>query len=809
MVEIKKDSVDYRDPTPFDDGTLQSISAISIALRHKLFGVDVREAIAQQGEALVKLMSDTGTSPNAEVVAARGDYGTLGMREDAQDNFLVLSDDKAQSAIDVANEAMSRAQSVANGSPAGVFDTVADLQAKYPSGDKHIYVVKADNNWYYWDGSSWKSGGQYLAGSVEDFTKNVTRQKLNQFNKDLNKGKRVSGVKDDGTVNITDANDSAYVSFSSAGISESILRVPIYTSFILGQFITICDKDDKVVYNFGYKAIVDQLNSGKNTNFFSFVNNGLVDISIKQLLSAVDGTPVKILLGFPIEADKDHLNLYLKNSIRSENYMPWIKTDIPTLCYETDYGTAPKSRDSQGRIVYGTSTDQLVKKFDTSNYPSGDLIISTPTEMPKSDGTYNTGVFIYLTDNDEKILATYRYEANTGQPTTASGVLNTNNQRVIINLKGVATVGATKIIMILPANVEAYYTEKYNQVFEIDEVRPEVKPTDVANKLTTDNFNIPTYVPFTSGEDTYLYFDNLLLGKNYYLDDIKAQAKGMLDDKVIFNKTASMNRDITYNSDYIVNVPMRVVPKQISGSYKLLCIGESTTEANAYINGLKEYLDASGASFTLLGTRQTDTGNAHEGYGGWGAGTLRYVESALGKTNSFYNPATKLFDYEYYLSKHPEQELPDIVQINFGINDTNRFVEDETGKTQTQTQHIQFIIDQIKARAPKAKFIIGLTHSAARWTNFDGVPGVNRDEISALVKKTNTDFGNREHENIYLNPMYVALDPFWDMQYEEISSNRNSSHKTYQGLDPHHPSNEGYKNNAYMSANAIKYAIEN
>ena len=809
MVEIKKDSVDYRDPTPFDDGTLQSISAISIALRHKLYGVDVREAIAQQGEALVKLMSDTGTSPNAEVVAARGDYGTLGMREDAQDNSLVLSDDKAQSAIDVANEAMSRAQSVANGSPAGVFDTAADLQAKYPSGDKHIYVVKANDNWYYWDGSTWKAGGQYLAGLVEDFTKNVTRQKLNQFNIDLNKGKRVSGKKDDGTVNITDANDSAYVSFSSAGMSEGVLRVPIYTSFNLGQFIAICDKDNKVIYNFGYKAMVDQLNSGKNTNFFTFVNNGLVDISIKQLLSAVDGKPAKILLGFPIEADKDHLNLYLKNSIRSENYMPWIKTDTLTLCYETDYGTAPKSRDSQGRIVYGASNDQLVKKFDTSNYPSGDLIISTPTEMPKSDGTYNTGVFIYLTDANEKILATYRYEASTGQPTTAAGVLNTNKQRVIINLKGVANAAATKIIMILPANAEAYYTEKYKNVFEIDEVSPEVKPTDVANKLTADNFNIPTYVPFTSGEDTYLYFDNLLLGKNYYLDDIKAQAKGMLDDKVVFNKDHSMNRDITYNGDYIVNVPMRVVPKQISGSYKILCIGESTTEANAYINGLKDYLDESGADFTLLGTRKTDKGNAHEGYGGWGAGSLRYVESALGKTNSFYNPDTKLFDYEYYLSKHPEQELPDIVQINFGINDTNRFVEDETGKTQTQTQHIQFIIDQIKAKAPKTKFIIGLTHSAARWTNFDGVPGVNRDEISALVKKTNADFGNREKENIYLNPMYVALDPFWDMQYEEVASNRNSSHKTYQGLDSHHPSSGGYKNNAYMSVNAIKYAIEN
>lgn len=806
---VENNGVDYRDPTPFDDGTLQSISAISIALRHKLFGVDVREAIAQQGEALVKLMSDTGTSPNAEVVAARGDYGTLGVREDAQDNSMVLSDDKAQSAIDLANEAISRAQSVANGSPAGVFDTATDLQAQYPSGDKHIYIVKADNNWYYWDGSNWKAGGQYLAGSVEDFTKNITRQKLNQFNIDLNKGKRLSGIKDDGTVKIDDANDSAYISFSSAGMSEGILRVPIYPSFNLGQFIVICDKDGKVIYSFGYKAMIDKLNSGKNTNFFSFVSNALVDISIKQLLASFNETPAKILLGFPIEADKDHLNLYLKNSIESKNYMPWIKPDMPTLCYETDYGTAPVSHDDQNRIIYGISNNKMVKKFDVSNYPSGYLIISTPTELPEADGTYNTNVFMYLTDADETMLAHYRYEASTGQPTTANGVLNTDKQQTVIDLKGVATAAATKIILILPGNVEAYYTENYKNVFEIDEVNPEVKLTDVANKLTADNFNIPTYVPFTENEDTYLYFDNLLLNKNYYLDNIKAQAKGMLDDKVVFNKPRSMNRDILYNNDYTVNVPMRVVPKQISGKYKILCIGESTTEAKEYVDNLKEYLDQSGATFTLLGTRKTIKGNPHEGYGGWGAGTLRYVESALGKTNSFYNPNTKMFDYDYYLKHHPEQELPDIVQINFGINDTNRFVEDENGKAQTQTQHIQFIIDQIKAKAPKAKFIVGLTHSAARWTNFDGVPGVNRDEISALVKKTNADFGNREKENIYLNPMYVALDPFWDMQYEEVASNRNSSHKTYKGLDSHHPSIEGYKNNAYMSVNAIKYAVEN
>ena len=696
------------------------------------------------------------------------------------------------------------------GNPHTIVD-LATLESNYPQGTKGVWVTQDTGHMYFWDANSnkWIDGGAYQARSGEDFTKNITRQKLNQFNLELNKGKRLAGTNDDGSIKISNADESAYVSFSTDDMTEGVLRVPIYSSFGLGQFIILADKNDKVIYSYGYQALIDKLNAGKNTQFFSFDGTAYIYISIKQLMASVNGTPAKILLGFPIEADKDHLNLYLKNSIRSENYMPWIKTDTPTLCYETDYGTAPKSRDSNGRIIYGPSTAQLVKKFNTENYPSGDLIISTPTEMPSADGTYNTGVFIYLTDANEKILATYRYEASTGQPTTASGVLNTNKQRVIINLKGVATVGATKIIMILPANIEAYYTEKYKNVFEIDEVSPEVKPTEVANKLTTDNFNIPTYVPFTSGEDTYLYFDNLLLGKNYYLDDIKAQAKGMLDDKVIFNKAASMNRDITYNSDYIVNVPMRVVPKQISGSYKILCIGESTTEADAYINGLKDYLDTSGADFTLLGTRKTDKGNSHEGYGGWGAGTLHYVQSALGKDNAFYNPETKIFDYDYYLKQHQEQELPDIVQINFGINDTNRFVNDETGKEQTQTQHIQFIIDQIKAKAPKAKFIIGLTHSAARWTNFNNVPGVNRDEISSLVKKTNADFGDREKENIYLNPMYVALDPYWDMQYEEVISNRNSTHKTYKGLDSHHPSAAGYANNAYSTVNAIKYALLN
>ncbi len=70
--------------------------------------------------------------------------------------------------------------SVASGSPAGTFATVTDLQndeiANTEDGKKRIYVVTADGNWYYWNGSAWTAGGQYQStGIIAD--KSVTPEK--------------------------------------------------------------------------------------------------------------------------------------------------------------------------------------------------------------------------------------------------------------------------------------------------------------------------------------------------------------------------------------------------------------------------------------------------------------------------------------------------------------------------------------------------------------------------------------------------------------------------------------------------------
>lgn len=51
--------------------------------------------------------------------------------------------------------------SVGSGSPKGVYATLSDLQAAHPTGDSNIYLVTADGNWYYWNGSAWTAGGVY------------------------------------------------------------------------------------------------------------------------------------------------------------------------------------------------------------------------------------------------------------------------------------------------------------------------------------------------------------------------------------------------------------------------------------------------------------------------------------------------------------------------------------------------------------------------------------------------------------------------------------------------------------------------
>lgn len=67
------------------------------------------------------------------------------------------------------NEVETLISRLGNMSPRGGFPTLIALQAAYPTGAEGIYLVTADNHWYYWNGSAWVDGGLYQATPWAEF----------------------------------------------------------------------------------------------------------------------------------------------------------------------------------------------------------------------------------------------------------------------------------------------------------------------------------------------------------------------------------------------------------------------------------------------------------------------------------------------------------------------------------------------------------------------------------------------------------------------------------------------------------------
>ncbi len=93
-------------------------------------------------------------------------------------------------------------QALASGSPKATFTTLALLQADTAAntadGKKSIYLVTANGNWYYWNGTAWTSGGMYQSTGIADKSvvfRNMSDEILGGFNYEaLMVGEDISSV---------------------------------------------------------------------------------------------------------------------------------------------------------------------------------------------------------------------------------------------------------------------------------------------------------------------------------------------------------------------------------------------------------------------------------------------------------------------------------------------------------------------------------------------------------------------------------------------------------------------------------------
>lgn len=173
MVDIEK--VDYRDPTPFNQNSLQDIQTIKDAILHKQNGESVRAPIAQIPDALIKLFQEDGIDQNTEVKEARGKFETLGIHETAQDSQIDANYDLAMKADERSTDAKDAAQASTSNSPKETFANKAALEKAYPNGAQGLYVTQDNGHWWYFSGV-WKDGGVWQAQGIAD--KSVTSSKL-------------------------------------------------------------------------------------------------------------------------------------------------------------------------------------------------------------------------------------------------------------------------------------------------------------------------------------------------------------------------------------------------------------------------------------------------------------------------------------------------------------------------------------------------------------------------------------------------------------------------------------------------------
>lgn len=51
----------------------------------------------------------------------------------------------------------------------GAFDTVQELESTHPNGTNGLFVIHADNHWYYWNGNQWTKGNELTTTPWSEF----------------------------------------------------------------------------------------------------------------------------------------------------------------------------------------------------------------------------------------------------------------------------------------------------------------------------------------------------------------------------------------------------------------------------------------------------------------------------------------------------------------------------------------------------------------------------------------------------------------------------------------------------------------
>lgn len=683
------------------------------------------------------------------------------------------------------NEFDSWVATLLDGGPSIFKPTYASLVAAYPDGPTKpggIALVKENDHKYVWNGTSWEDYGIYQAVILPDNSLSVDKTNfINTGKNKFNEATMKSGYR--GTDGVLYPNN-AYkfsemmvvksgdtFSFSRAVDANTHVREAISVSFIAAY------DDTDVVPEAG----------GRTVSTYT-VPEGITRIIISSPNATME-QKFQMELGTSItsyEKYKRTVN-YLKTTVENSDV---VKNSLDADRLRLPAGMLPK-------LFYfsnGTLNSGVFNPVSSNRVATQEIHFATKGSKLQIVVNTDTEFTVHLLD------ALGNYIKNTNWNSTYYQFEEDSYFRVSQKYKNDSVILETKLPyfnngLVLSMNSPYSFMLKNEASLGSGPSTPDGK-----------KIILPPSYPVVVGEEANVYLDNILQNGNAYtaenysirsngaggIIECGYQFKGVADRTLTFDYKEGDQLKLT-NS-----LPVKVVAKSAgSGTKKMIIAGESTTRVSAFLLALIAKHQNDVTKIELLGSKGTAPALC-EGYPGWKASNLVSSLTYKEDTNTFYNPTTQRFDFSYYMTKQGYASV-DYVFLNFGIND----VADGQSTTQSLASY-KTMIDSIRAYNSNIKIIIGLTNLPSRHANENGNDLKNK--LLTLIEALITTYGNREAEGFYLNPIYLNIDPFWDMKFKTVQLSSRNSKQVIVGDDLVHPSPEtGYLKQADTHYNVIKY----
>lgn len=721
--EIKRDTVDYRDPTPFDNTKLNSLSDISKALRHKTYGEDTREAIAQQGEALAKLMQETGGNQSAEVAAARGKYETLGIREDAQDNALVQKVTRGENGQITWSMIAQDARDQIAGEKVAIVgpNSVANLNlaTKAVSAAKTTFMHHGKNIFN-------KNSPDIILGKFANYANGVVGDNADYF---------MSGFFDkttSGDLTINTAGKAVHLCFYDSNLNfisgmykPETFSFPAQASFM--RFSANIELLDLIQLELGSTSTFYE---NYTENFNMATKNDLINGS--NLIIGHRGTNL---------FDKSDVTLnvfpYYQNGVLQDNDSYYASNFIPVNS-NTDYflqtatggvhlsyynGFKSYISGLTSTAAKGTNKTPADAKYVRfgANKTSLDELMFFAGETEKEYEKFG------LTIDEDQLLPKTNARLTKLESNDISGQFKLLLPKIIYAVSG--------------EQVSFYYYNILNKALAFQKG---------VYSIRFQKKNGNSYEKYGTGLDYMYYFtpeEDLTLTAKIFEENTNTELFSEdIQVKVLNNTTAAIN---------------------------VFWIGDSYSDGYGLVKNTEKIVKNRNPNVSFLGTRTSGTETTHHDAVG-GARINNYFDAKIGDlTNPFYNTSSKTFDFSYYMKNNFTDKKANVFVIALGINDITRYATDDT--INDSMDLIRKVIDSVHAYNPAIKILIRTINPQAqvnvRWENSYESNFMRAGRMKFMQEHWNeavlTNFDSVE--NVYVMHDGASLDTRFGINQESVN----------------------------------------